>query len=208
MIVAAISDTHGRDGWTIPPCDVFIHAGDMTAGGTVDEQIDVLVWLATQTQARHKILVPGNHDACYEKYGKDLLRNPSIAMPTVLIDEAVTIDGKVFYGSPWTPPFKQWSFMAEEDELNEKYKAMPREVDVLITHGPARGILDVGHKHEHAGSKALLYAIDQREVKHHVFGHIHGEGGRYEKVGYTTRYNVAACDEAYNLRRGCKVIEI
>ena len=30
MRVAAISDTHDRQSWEIPNCDVFIHAGDMS----------------------------------------------------------------------------------------------------------------------------------------------------------------------------------
>ena len=37
MRIAAVSDTHGRRGWAVPPCDVFLHAGDMTASGTLGE---------------------------------------------------------------------------------------------------------------------------------------------------------------------------
>ena len=37
MKIACISDTHGRQGWSIPKCDVFIHAWDITAGGSRTE---------------------------------------------------------------------------------------------------------------------------------------------------------------------------
>jgi hypothetical protein len=37
MRVAAISDTHGRKSWEMPNCDVFIHAGDMTGRGSLEE---------------------------------------------------------------------------------------------------------------------------------------------------------------------------
>ncbi len=37
MRVAAISGTHGRQGWSVPCCDVLVHAGDMTGDGSLRE---------------------------------------------------------------------------------------------------------------------------------------------------------------------------
>jgi len=210
LIIAAISDTHGRP-FEIPECDVFIHAGDMTAGGSVDEQLDLLVWLGYQNQARHKILVPGNHDRCYEIYGEKLQASllPRFR-PMLLIDSALEIDGKIFYGSPWTPPFRQWSFMKPEEELAEVYANMPAKIDVLITHGPPRGILDPGYNDPHVGSRALLAAVQSRRISQHIFGHTHGAGGKTvrPKSSITKFHNVAAVDESYNLTQGCKIIEL
>ncbi len=70
MKVAAISDTHGRQNWEMPACDVFIHAGDMTGRGSLQETAAFAARLREQmdrpTGSVHAIIVPGNHDACFE----------------------------------------------------------------------------------------------------------------------------------------------
>lgn len=126
----------------------------------------------------------------------------------VLVDGAIEIGGRMFYGSPWTPPFHDWAFMKPEADLAKVFSGMPQGIDLLITHGPPRGILDPGYRTPYAGSLALLEAVSTRNVKHHVFGHLHGAGGQTVEMGDTQFYNVAACDEAYNLVHGCRVIEL
>ncbi len=89
--------------------------------------------------------------------------------------------------------------MAEEERLANLYERMPADIDVLVTHGPPRGILDPGWKAAHAGSTALAAAVPARRVRHHVFGHLHAAGGGTEEQNGTKFYNVAACDEQYRL---------
>lgn len=221
MRIAVISDTHGRQGWTIPECDVFIHAGDITAGGSRTETkrfAKAIQELLDSGSVEHVILVPGNHDRCFEKQAEETLGFFPDPRIHVLINQGVEIEGKKFWGSPYTPPFCDWHFMAEEERLREMYKDIPDAVDILITHGPPRGILDPGHDGSHVGSTELLYAIAVRNnttagaynIKHHVFGHLHAAGGQEasnDPVG-PTFHNVAAVDEAYFMRRGCKIIEL
>jgi Icc-related predicted phosphoesterase len=202
MKVAAISDTHGRQNWEMPACDVFIHAGDMTGRGSLQETAAFAARLREQmdrpTGPRHAIIVPGNHDACFETFpraAKDLF-GPNVH---VLEDQPLEINGITFYGSPWTPPFMNWHFMAEESRLATLYQNMPASVDVLVTHGPPHGILDPGWNFEPAGSTALAKAVAERKVRHHVFGHLHGAGGQILEQAKTVFYNVAACDEQYRL---------
>jgi Icc-related predicted phosphoesterase len=126
----------------------------------------------------------------------------------VLDAEPLLLDGVTFHGSPWTPPFMQWHFMAEESRLAMLYRNMPQKVDVLVTHGPPHGILDPGWQAPHVGSTALAEAIAIREVGHHVFGHLHGAGGKMLQQGNTTFYNVAACDEAYKLVNQPRIFEV
>lgn len=198
--IAAISDTHGRQGWRLPECDVFIHAGDMTAGGTLPETAAFAEWLNGIVQQlgspRYAIIVPGNHDKCFQETPELAwcLFGPNVH---VLVDQSLTIEGVTFYGSPWTPPFCEWHFMATEDRLETIFSAIPDEVDVLITHGPPAGILDPGWKKEHAGSRSLRMAVGKRSIRHHVFGHLHGAGGQSRRVGETEFHNVSACNEAY-----------
>jgi hypothetical protein len=63
---------------------------------------------------------------------------------------------------------------------------VPTGVDFLITHGPAEGHLD-----NKAGCQVLKKMIEESKPKHHIFGHIHEEGGKTETTDKTTYYNVS-----------------
>ena len=96
MRVAAISDTHGRQNWTVPSCNVFIHAGDITGRGSLQETAIFASKLRECMDSRdgpqHAIIVPGNHDECFklfptpvrELFGKNV---------HVLLDQALVLDG-------------------------------------------------------------------------------------------------------------------
>ena len=61
-----------------------------------------------------------------------------------LEDSGVVIDGLKFWGSPWTPEFFDWAFNARRGlQLFDKWQKIPLDTDVLITHGPPAGILDL-----------------------------------------------------------------
>ncbi len=211
MKIAAISDTHGRRGWTIPSCDVFIHAGDFTAYGSTPETVNLINDIQERMllgDIGHVLITPGNHDkAFWEELNrvKSFITNPNIH---ILIDQGIEIDGKYFWGSPWTPVFFDWWFMAEENKLQDIYLQMPVNLDVLITHGPPYGILDPGYQADHVGSHSLLDAINSRNVKHHVFGHLHGAGGQNLTSNNTQFHNVAACNDAYKLKNNPLEFEI
>jgi Icc-related predicted phosphoesterase len=211
MKVAAISDTHGRQNWEMPNCDVFIHAGDMTGRGSLQETAAFATRLRAEMESprgpTHAIIVAGNHDECFEKFPR-AARALFAVNVHVLQDEPLVLDGVTFYGSPWTPPFMQWHFMAEESQLAILYQNIPASVDVLVTHGPPLGILDPGWTGTHVGSTALAEAISQRKVRHHVFGHLHAAGGQMVEQANTSYYNVAGCDEQYTLINQPRVFEI
>ena len=74
--VVAVSDTHEAH-WrfSVPPGDVFIHAGDIlicnsrfTVPGTIAKLRDFNCWLGTLPH-RHKIIIAGNHDHAVEALG-------------------------------------------------------------------------------------------------------------------------------------------
>lgn len=231
MKIAAISDTHGRDGWGVPQCDVFIHAGDITAGGSLEESLLWIDGIAEKVfyvnPQAHMLIVPGNHDKAFEYELPSILQHiasrPHLQRMHILINEGVEIEGNTYWGSPNTPPFFDWHFMSTEEELSEIYKSMPDKVDVLITHGPPKAILDPGHDGSQAGSIVLKDAVFSRNIKHHVFGHLHAAGGKdaifvmkSRSAGITTMFqlppthfhNVAAVDEVYRLVRQPIIIEL
>ena len=92
---------------------------------------------------KHKIFVAGNHDWLYEtnnRFARLLTANFNIKY---LQDSSVEIEGLKIYGSPWQPRFFDWAFnLMRGAELAEKWKLIPDDTDILITHGPPNGILD------------------------------------------------------------------
>ena len=74
---------------------------------------------------------------------------------------------------------------------------IPYGLDVLITHGPPFGILDqVAPGGEHLGCAELLESVEQKKPKVHLFGHIHGGAGTFER-GATHFVNAAYLNEQY-----------
>ena len=58
--VVVTSDTHTfHDQLNVPPGDIFIHCGDFTKQGTMEEIASFNVWLGTLPH-EHKIVVGGN----------------------------------------------------------------------------------------------------------------------------------------------------
>lgn len=192
--IAATADTHGL-AFPCPEADIFIHAGDMTAWGEWQETAAVGRMLGRQRYAA-VILIPGNHDNALERSPR---RDSYNFFPNtrLLIDQVWEYRGLLFYGSPWTqlipgafPLFA--AFMRGEDELQRRFLNMPGTIDVLITHGPPKGVLD-----DDTGSVALREAVERRIIRRHIFGHWHAKGGRsvpsLQRDGsIRTSYNVAA----------------
>ena len=91
--------------------------------------------------------------------------------------------------------------LARGDEIRRKWDLIPEDTDVLITHGPPHGILDLvpsdmSGNYEHAGCEELLLAVKRVKPKLHVFGHIH-EGYGVARRARTTFVNACICDAAY-----------
>lgn len=126
----------------------------------------------------YKIYVAGNHDKfIYEnrKFCKKVFEEAGIIY---LDKESVVIDGIKFYGEPTTPTFGNWFFMANRDKMCRHWAQVPDDVDVLLTHGPAKGILDLTKKRdgslEMCGCNALNKRIQElKQLQAVCFGHIH-----------------------------------
>ena len=127
-----------------------------------------------------------------------------------LEDSGVEIKGLKIYGSPHQPTFFDWAFNVRRGKLKQYWDRIPEGLDILITHGPPKGILDQSEPHlgsEHLGCDELMAAVERVKPKLHVFGHIHGG---YGKVGYvnTTFINASICDEQYRPTNQPWVIEL
>jgi len=142
MLLVAVADTHlYHDELRVPAGDVFVHAGDLLRAGTLDELRRATEWL-TSLPHRHKVLVAGNHDRCFELQHAEAIR----LLPGnihYLQDEGVLIGGLRFWGSPWQPAYNGWAFNLERGrKLRSQWARIPTNTDILVTHGPPLGFGD------------------------------------------------------------------
>ena len=210
MKIVCLSDTHNRHELiAVPEGDILIHAGDATGRGTIDEIIAFNDWFANLPH-QYKIFVAGNHDRLFEtsnRFARTLL-DSSIHY---LQDSSIEIENLKIYGSPWQPRFFDWAFnLTRGAELAEKWRLIPNEVDILITHGPPFGILDEVPRRffiENAGCEELRKRVEEIQPKLHIFGHIHCGYGTAEEFG--VRFiNASNCDENYEPTNPPLVFEI
>ncbi len=211
MKIVIISDTHGMHNsmyHDLPPGDVLIHAGDVTNIGSESNIREFIEWYQNLKNYDTKIFIAGNHDwGFYRKptwlqiYIND--ENLSQSDCVYLEDNEFIIEIPKyskpikFYGSPWQPIFMNWAFNASEEQLDKIWKKIPLDTDILITHGPAYGILDtVEGKTEHLGSTSLAKYIEIIKPKIHISGHIHSGRGVVEKDG-VLYINASIATESY-----------
>lgn len=221
MKIVHLSDTHGPKWHTrvnIPTCDVLVHSGDI--GGRTDlmELAEFLIWFEKQP-ATKKIWIGGNHDLCLDK--RWAMSRPDRVMQMLahqrymdalglienydvkyLMNTDYVFEGVKFWGSPYSPSFhrEHWAFNADRgEEIRKIWAKIPTDVNVLITHTPPYGILDMIPQSYlefnegtdlHRGCSDLMDVIKRRltKLKLHCFGHIHDQVGCvYEHVSNQRR---------------------
>lgn len=208
MKIVAISDTHGQHaGLKLPPGDILIHAGDVSSRGKPHEIQDFVNWFAQQDY-EHKIFIAGNHDFFFEQAPQheiDLYLRPEF---TYLNDSGITIDGIKIWGSPVQPWFYDWAFNRQRGaDIDKHWQLIPKDTDVLISHGPPHGILDRTDGGELVGCEMLLKKIEEVKPRFSIFGHIHEAYGMVEK-GETTFVNASVLNLQYRLVNEAVEIEI
>lgn len=197
MRLVLISDTHNQHlGLSLPKGDVLIHAGDVSGRGQVKEVEAFMDWFSGQ-DFPHKICIAGNHDFFFEQADPTAVHDMIPEGVHYLNDSGVTIEGVSFWGSPITPWFYDWAFNRQRGkEIEAHWALIPEQTRVLITHGPAMGILDRTLGGQHVGCADLYARIRDIQPELHVFGHIHEANGRAEQ-GNTTYVNASILDHAY-----------
>ncbi len=207
--IVHVSDTHFAHQYiNIPDGDLLIHTGDALRYGSLQELVQFSKWMNSLPH-QHKIYIPGNHDKICEQ---DTNLAKSELGPNIhfLINEGIELFGKKIWGSPITPWFNNWSFMRYRgSDIAEIWQKIPEDTDILLTHGPPKGILDevfVG-RDRNAGCEDLLERIQVVKPELHLFGHIHEGHGQLHTNG-TSFYNSAIMDDWYRPVNSAHVIEI
>ena len=227
MRITLISDTHAKHNQVVtttsmrkpnqpldlPGGDLLIHAGDfMTTGYSKYEAEDFFKWYDAIDNYDNKVFIAGNHDRVMQddpEWAQGILTGYKTI--DYLQDEDFVIYGDGpngdmleenvrIYGSPWQPWFYDWAFNLPRngDKLKSKWNAIPTNTDILVTHGPAWGILDVpGGTNIRVGCELLTEHINTVvRPKIHVCGHIHGSYG-YHFDGQTHYFNASLLNERY-----------
>ncbi len=171
--IFAFSDTHGMHSQLRIPseADILICAGDGVEGIEEQELSDFLNWYAAQP-AQLRIFVAGNHELLFDLCPE----NAQLLIPkgvTLLEDSGIKYDNIHFYSITARP----WLHHKQE---------IPLSIDFLITHGPAKGVLDEG-----TGCSLLKDVIAKYKPRNHVFGHIHSCGSQMIICPNTVHYNVS-----------------
>ena len=183
MRIWHISDTHTYHRLLEVPTDIdmVIFSGDCSnPRDPYNNEVEVRGFIDWYRSLKipYKIFVAGNHDTSIEQKlvtKKDFEWNRII----YLENESITIDGLKIFGSPYTPTFGYgWAFNKDRTKLERFWRrAIDEDVDIVITHGPPKGILDLSFDYhnnlERCGDKSLLNRVEEVNPKLVLFGHIH-----------------------------------
>ena len=163
--------------------DVVVGAGDYA---TVRRGLQSVIEILSAIE-RPTVLVCGNSEDDRE------LREACRDWPSahVLHGDGVEIDGVPFFGLggavPITP-FGAWSFDLSEQEAEALLSDCPSGC-VLISHSPPKGLVDVSSTGISLGSFAVLRAIESKEPRLVICGHIHESSGKKVTHGKTVVLN-------------------
>ena len=127
MDLVIISDTHSKHRQlAVPDGDGLIHCGDITHKGEISLLIDFLKWFKDKPHPI-KLFIAGNHDFCFQN-NPALIKSLLEDYPDIIYLENsdAVVDGKVFWGSPWTPYFHNWAFnLKGEEEAAKLWSKIP-----------------------------------------------------------------------------------
>ena len=102
------------------------------------------------------------------------------ASATVLVDTTLSVHGLTIHGSPWSMGFCP----------DNKWRLVPDNVDVLLTHGPPEL-----HCPRGAACPQVDLLYQRIEPKLHCFGHVHSQYGlKYHPKKKTLLVNAATTD--------------
>ncbi|KAF3016573.1 hypothetical protein E8E15_001114 [Penicillium rubens] len=187
--------------------DVAIHCGDLTTESKLDE-FKASIRFLRAVNAPLKLVIAGNHDFTmdipvfqrkvaeaqpldpqlvqkfYGRYeeARDLFGKEKDATGITFLDEGIHTfrlqNGALLnvYASPYTPSCGDWGFQYRRDNGHD---FRIENVDVVMTHGPPKGILDRTLSSQRAGCQRLFEAIARAKPRPlmHCFGHIHEAWG-------------------------------
>jgi len=105
-----------------------------------------------------------NHEYVFNKYTSAEIQSKYLTNCTYLQDSSLVVEGITLYGTPWNgstyaltvltlrssyTSCSNMSFSSPKAKLSEKWALIPAGVDILVTHMPPSGILDLAGNGRH-----------------------------------------------------------
>lgn len=225
--IVHISDTHNcHQNVAVPDGDMVVHTGDFTNYG-LEYEVDQFFKWWNSLYHPFKILVPGNHDMCadvtrshtgkIEPWYEKILNNYTNKLPYLnhyLLHKSCKIWGINFFGSPYIPSSKEkvyhrFGFTKNRSEVGSQWSDIPKDTDILVTHGGPFGRQDFAMTPMYggpAGCERLRFQVEVVRPKLHLFGHIHEAHGTCFD-DHTTYSNASMIDSGYNIVNRAKVFD-
>ncbi len=189
--------------------DLVVGAGDFASVHEgLGDTIDALAGL------EDPLLVPGNNET------EEALREAAAGIEAIVLhgeSVAVATTGDRVPGEPGEPeggveqisvfglgagipttPW-DWSFDLSDEEAAARLAECPDGIDLMVLHSPPLGHCDLSGAGDHLGSEAIRDAIEAKQPKVAVCGHIHESWGAESTIGET---------RVFNLGPGGRVIEV
>ena len=219
--ICAISDLHGTLPEITEPSEIMLIAGDIcpvwnhSRGYQKQWLEEEFVPWVNKLPIEIVFLIGGNHDFCLETYGKqsfwidEVLRKPTNGKIVYLHHQAydyITNDGLTLklFGTPYCHQFGNWAFMKQDDVLVERFKNIPEEIDILISHDPAYcfGNTDaiIQRDGRHVGNVPLKERLLSMEKPPAIVvtGHIHSGDHNITQYKGIYCFNASILDETYS----------
>lgn len=226
MIILATSDLHGNLPIINDEFDLFLIVGDICPDfyGFYTKQIewinDELIPWVNKLKFKYIwskiILVPGNHDECFNGHISKLQLEEwrfKTSNHLVILNHEyyeydylrsdLEIDSLKIFGTPYCKKFGNWAFMVDNDILIKKYSQIPENIDILLSHDSPTieklgAVLDEESRFYNptAGNEILSEFIWKIKPKIFHSGHMHtGNHNFFEKNGIWFA-NVSYVDES------------
>lgn len=197
MKIVIVSDTHIallKKIIDVPDGDMLIIAGDLDIYNS--RHLEIFSEWMKRLPHKYKVIVPGNHDLFWRDTPKgETIRYDDFSL---LVHSGIEVKGLKIFGSPYTPWFGNWAFMYRR--YHHLWEDIPKDTDVLVTHGPPFGILDDIRSGLDAGRCAgdhyLRNKVLETKPRVHCFGHIHGGSGVMDLEGIKF-INASVVDDLY-----------
>lgn len=189
--------------------DMILHAGDVSIRGKEHEIEDFFKWYSALPY-KYKVMIAGNHDFLFED-DKEKIQELLKKYPDIIYveDSMVEIEGLKIWGSPIQPWFHNWAFNRNRGEEIKKYwDIIQDDIDILVTHGPPYDILDMTMYGGAVGCVDLMNRVKElKNLKLHVFGHIHEAAG-YEFKDGVHFANASVLNLRYQLQNRPQIFEV
>ena len=183
MKITAISDWHGDlNSVPVPESDVVCICGDMMANRYVEPYYKWMESLPT----KKVLFIPGNHDIPLVDYTSVSSLEQGLIKVWDLRLGPITIEGITFAGFWWSychdaPELEQiWAYMTPYYEKIKKHVDEIPACDVLVSHSPPRGILDLVGGRRSVGAPGLFEKCVENKTQFLFCGHIHEARGRHD----------------------------